>query len=541
MIILLKFLKEIEAPYGKIISLAIVSGFANGFLLALINIGAENISSQSLEERIFVMYLISLVLYIYTLKYAASQAATIFEKGIRQVRVRLANKIRRAEVQFIEKMGHGDLFAKLTEGDDAISLSALLFATTCQSSIVLLFGFFYVAWLSFLSFVVLFVTLGMAVLWYLALEKHIHTELQNATVKRTEFFNMLTQMLDGFKEVKINQRKSDALFREINAIANQYEQLKVRVSIKNVLAMMVGQITLFLLLGLMVFILPSFNFFIQSEIVFKMVAASFFIMAPVGMIVTGLPSLALTNVALGNIYQLETELDAVISEQSQLPVMPLDDFHELRLSAIAFHYLDPTGKPLFSVGPFNLTIPRGELLFMVGGNGSGKSTFLKLLTGLYYPNSGSIYVDEEEIEHIEYQSYRELFAIVFTDFHLFDKFYGLSEIDRKSVRDWLRQMELEHKTKYLDGKFSHLDLSTGQKKRLAFIIAMLEDKLIYVFDELAADQDPQFRKKFYEIILPDLKNQGKTVIVVTHDDKYFPVADRVLKMEYGQLVELTEI
>jgi len=505
------------------------------------NMGAENISAQNLEERIFVMYFISLVLYLYALKYAASQAATIFEKGIRQVRVRLANKIRRAEVQFIEKMGHGDLFAKLTEGDDAISLSALLFVTTCQSSIVLLFGFFYVAWLSVLSFVVLFVTLGIAVLWYLAVEKHIHAELQNATVKRTEFFNMLTQMLNGFKEVKINQRKSDALFREINAIANQYEQLKIRVSIKNVLAMMVGQITLFLLLGLMVFILPSFNFFMQSEVVFKMVAASFFIMGPVGMIVTSLPSLVLTNVALGNIYQLETELDAVISEQSQLPVMPLDNFHELRLSAIAFHYLDPTGKPSFSVGPFNLTIPRGELLFMVGGNGSGKSTFLKLLTGLYYPNSGSIYVDEEEIEHIEYQSYRELFAIVFTDFHLFDKFYGLSEVDRKSVRDWLRQMELEHKTKYLDGKFSHLDLSTGQKKRLAFIIAMLEDKLIYVFDELAADQDPQFRKKFYEIILPNLKNQGKTVIVVTHDDKYFPVADRVLKMEYGQLVELTEI
>jgi putative ATP-binding cassette transporter len=184
-----------------------------------------------------------------------------------------------------------------------------------------------------------------------------------------------------------------------------------------------------------------------------------------------------------------------------------------------------------------LEIKKGEMVFIVGGNGSGKSTFLKMLTGLYYPSAGSVDLNHEPIDRSEYASYRELFSIIFTDFHLFDKLYGLSNIEDKQVKALLRLMQLEKKTQYRENEFTHLDLSTGQKKRLAFIAALLENKPIYILDELAADQDPQFRKYFYEVMLPDLKQQGKTIIAVTHDDHYFHVADRVLKMEYGQLVD----
>jgi len=180
------------------------------------------------------------------------------------------------------------------------------------------------------------------------------------------------------------------------------------------------------------------------------------------------------------------------------------------------------------------------MVFIVGGNGSGKSTLLKLLTGLYYPTDGSVDLNSELIDRTQYASYRELFAIIFTDFHLFDKRYGLSNIDDKQVKELLRLMQLDKKTKYRAGEFTQLDLSTGQKKRLAFVAAILDNKPIYIFDELAADQDPQFRQYFYEVILPDLKLKGKTIIAVTHDDKYFHVADRVLKMEYGQLVNLRD-
>jgi putative ATP-binding cassette transporter len=68
------------------------------------------------------------------------------------------------------------------------------------------------------------------------------------------------------------------------------------------------------------------------------------------------------------------------------------------------------------------------------------------------------------------------------------------------------------------------------------VVALLEDKPVYVLDELAADQDSDFRRRFYEELLPELKALRKTLIVVSHDERYFHVADRVLRMEDGRLV-----
>ena len=76
--------------------------------------------------------------------------------------------------------------------------------------------------------------------------------------------------------------------------------------------------------------------------------------------------------------------------------------------------------------------------------------------------------------------------------------------------------------------------------RKALISALLEDREIYIFDEWAADQDPQFRKRFYEKIIPELKQKGKTIFAVTHDDHYWNLADIVVKMEYGRIVERTD-
>lgn len=197
--------------------------------------------------------------------------------------------------------------------------------------------------------------------------------------------------------------------------------------------------------------------------------------------------------------------------------------------------MDKDGFTLFEVGPLDLNIRQGEVLFIVGGNGSGKSTLLKLLTGLYPPSGGSMTLDGATIGPETYQTYRELFSAIFADFHLFRKLYGLESPDEQKIRELLREMELTRKTRYADRRFSDIDLSSGQRKRLAYIAALLEDKPIYVFDEWAADQDPIFRKYFYNNLIGDLRTMGKTVIAVSHDDRYFNRADRVLKMEEGIL------
>jgi putative ATP-binding cassette transporter len=191
----------------------------------------------------------------------------------------------------------------------------------------------------------------------------------------------------------------------------------------------------------------------------------------------------------------------------------------------------------FSVGPLRLRIERGELLFLVGGNGSGKSTVLKLLTGLYYPHDGRLTVDGQPVDRKTVHDYRELFSAVFGDFHLFDRLYGMEDVPEARVQAILDELELTAKTRFRDGRFTNLNLSTGQRKRLALAVTMLENKEVLVFDEWAADQDPHFRDYFYNVVLKRLQEQGKTIVAVTHDDRYWPVADRVVKMEYGAIVD----
>jgi putative ATP-binding cassette transporter len=247
------------------------------------------------------------------------------------------------------------------------------------------------------------------------------------------------------------------------------------------------------------------------------------------------------NVGLGHVFALEQRLEngatrATGADSSDSDVPDFRGFREIQLDNLAFTYRNEAGTTLFKAGPWNLTIQRGEILFLVGGNGSGKSTALKLISGLYQPDSGSLRVDGVEIVPGSIQAYREMFSAIFTDFHLFERLYGLEHVDGEQVSMLLRYMGLEEKVRFEGGRFSTQDLSTGQRKRLAMVVALLEQREICLFDEWAADQDTAFRDVFYKILLPALKRTGKTVIAVTHDDRYWRCADRCVRLDVGTMV-----
>jgi putative ATP-binding cassette transporter len=274
-------------------------------------------------------------------------------------------------------------------------------------------------------------------------------------------------------------------------------------------------------------------------IVIKLTASILFIIGPLDLLFGSLPLFVKADVAVNNLRALEKQVDTA-SRGAQIgepPERPQISFKQIALRDVYFEYQDIEGTSQFKVGPIDVSLQAGEIIFIVGGNGSGKSTLLKLLTGLYYPLRGHIEVDGEEIDRDLYPDYRELFSIIFTDFHLFDRLYGIKNVDEQKVKSLLKKMGMADKTKFKDGAFTNTNLSTGQRKRLAYVNAIMDDKQIYIFDEVAADQDPEFRKRFYEVLLPELRDQGKTIIAVTHDDKYFSNADRVLRMDEGKLIE----
>ena len=202
---------------------------------------------------------------------------------------------------------------------------------------------------------------------------------------------------------------------------------------------------------------------------------------------------------------------------------------------ITFEYRNANGDLQFTSGPWDLTVNASEILFVTGGNGSGKSTAMKVLCGLYPKSGGEIKVDGERITNRTQSSYSEIFAAIFSDFHLFDQMFGLDDIDPDTVTHWLKRMQLDDKVTYRNGRFSTLDLSTGQRKRLAMITALLEDRDVYIFDEWAADQDSHFRDVFYKELLPDLKAKGKAIIVVSHDDRYWHLCDRRVHFDMGRI------
>ncbi len=201
-------------------------------------------------------------------------------------------------------------------------------------------------------------------------------------------------------------------------------------------------------------------------------------------------------------------------------------------------YRNPDGTPGFTIGPLDLTVGRGDVVFLVGGNGSGKTTLAKLMCGLYLPQSGDVYLGDTRIVPSEVGGYRELFGAVFSDYFLFDGVDGAEDGGQdRDMRTYLRSFDLSDKVSVTAGTYSTTALSQGQRKRLALLTACIENRPILLFDEWAAEQDPAFKRLFYRAIVPSLKSSGRTVIVVTHDDAYLDVADRVVKLEYGQIVE----
>jgi putative ATP-binding cassette transporter len=253
----------------------------------------------------------------------------------------------------------------------------------------------------------------------------------------------------------------------------------------------------------------------------------------------GWPTFAQARIALNNVQTLGLSLTQPAAEpEKTITADRFGTWQQLHFDGVTFRYPSDVDGQAFALGPMNLTLRRGELVFLVGGNGSGKSTLAKVITGLYSPQEGTIRLDGLPIVDGNREWYCEHFSAIFSDFYLFDSLLGLSapDLDARAYR-YLIELELNAKVQVIDGVLSTISLSHGQRKRLALLSAFLEDRPIYIFDEWAADQDPHYREIFYSRLLPDLKARGKTVLVISHDDRYYHLGDRILRLDYGQLVE----
>jgi putative ATP-binding cassette transporter len=536
---LLQFLKkESNKPLLKLFLLTAVSGLSSAGVLAIINLAAKNVSKDSINISYILMFASAVGIFVTSQKYILTSGINVVEDILNNIRLRLSDKIRRTDLLNIEQIGKAEIYNRLTQECTLISQMAPYIITALQSAIMLIFVFGYIAFLSILAAGLLGILILVGILVFHKNNVKVYAELEETNKAEIKYFVLLTDILDGLKEIKLNRKKSNDLYSHFEKISLKLKDLKINTGYKFSENMVFSQAFIYVILGAIVFVLPRLKPAMTDEIV-STTTAMLFAIGPLTSIVSMFPIFGKVNIAIKNIYNLENELDLQVNPNEVQPINGenrFTDFRNIVLNDIYFEYNNGDGGEIFSIGPINLTITRGEVLFIIGGNGCGKTTFLKALTMLYRPKTGNIYVDDKIIDSANYLEYRELYSAIFYDFHLFDKLYGLEKVDPKKINDLLKLMQIQNKTEFRDNGFTKLDLSSGQRKRLALIVTFMEDKPIYIFDEWAADQDPQFKKYFYDELLNKLKAEGKTVIAVSHDDRYFHLADRVIKMDYGKII-----
>lgn len=543
--------KEIKQPLRLYLGIVVMTGIFSAVLVEVINSAAENVVNKETTQIYFLMYILCVALVFSAKKYVFDTSFEIIESMVGHIRKRIGNKIRHTELSTFEKVGTSPFYARLTQDVLDISAIAWYLIASVQSSVIIFFMLIYIAHLSGWAFLMVFLGVCFSIFNYLKNSGEMARNFIKITLKETAFFEKFSHILKGFKEIKINKKKSDAVFKKYAIVTDDRTALRIKMKKLYNISFISSQVFIYIMIATILFIIPHYQD-AHADIIIKITAAILFTIGPVESILDAIPTLAVAENAALNIMNLEKELDEELATNNQRYVtkdtdqQPIVFKKNIQLQGLIYEYEHNDAAHAFSIGPMSLTLNKGEIIFITGGNGSGKSTFLKMFTGLYAPKYGSIYIDRDLkngengtlITTHNYLQYCELFTTIFTDFYLFDKLYGLQDLEAEKVNQLLQELDLsQEKTVFHNGGFTNIKLSSGQKKRLALATCILEDKDIYIFDEVASDLDPEFRDAYYFEILKKLKDLNKTVLVVSHDKTYWHVADRVLTLKGGQFYE----
>ncbi|MGY4490635.1 cyclic peptide export ABC transporter [Pseudomonas sp. TE3610] len=457
---------------------------------------------------------------------------------IARLRVDLGSRILSAPIDQLESYRSHRLTPVLTHDVDTISDFAFVLAPLAVSLSVTLGCLAYLANLSLPMFLttVVAVLIGSAV-QYLARVRGIKGFFE-AREHEDELQKQYRAISEGAKELRINRGRRLRLFEDkLKGTTQRICDIQVRSIKLFVVAKGFGSTLFFIVIGVALgyqTLWPSTDRATLSGFILVLL----YMKGPLEHLIGTLPIVSRAQVAFKRIADLSAQFSSPEPHLMLADTRPVQtSIDSLELRDVRYTYPQQPGTPPFVLGPVNLTVKRGEILFIVGENGCGKTTLIKLLLGLYVPQQGAILLDGQAVTPQTCDDYRQLFTTIFSDYFLFDDLVQADEEIPQDAEQYLQRLEISHKVNIKEGKFSTTDLSTGQRKRLALLQAWTEKRPVLVFDEWAADQDPTFRRIFYNELLPSLKALGKTIIVISHDDRYFDCADHLLKLEAGKVLD----
>lgn len=519
----------------RLILMSVLSGLANVVVIIMVTTAIG--SGTELKYNIF-YYLLALCVYLLGRRYVQISLIRLNRGLVYDLRIQLIEKIFSTSYQKFEKIDRGRIYTTLNDDINTVGESTSTFMMLITSIITACGAFLFLSFIAFwatLLTIFLIVALGTI---YGFVAQRTNKYFEQARDERSVLMRLINGMIDGFKELSIHRSTRLAYKADAAASAANYRNKLTIADTRFVNAFLVGESLLVVLLGVVAFGMPELFPEIKFYTLMSFVIILLYLIGPINGILSSGPSLMQFRVALGRIRGFIKEIPANLDMNE--PAKPLvANLESIKMKGVKFRYKnDEDSNHYFEVGPIDLEARKGEILFIIGGNGSGKTTLAKLLTGLYSPDEGSILVNNKAVDSSHLSEY---YSIVFSPSYLFEKLYNTDTSNKaEAINKYLRVLNLEEKVEIKDNRYSTIDLSGGQRKRLALLQCYLEDSPVYLFDEWAADQDPDYRNFFYRTLLPEMKKQGKIIIAITHDDNYFDVADRILKMKQGKIEIFTK-
>lgn len=528
------FKKSNDRSYFSIIALSSISGLGNALIIFMINEALRK-SSNVFQLELFMCFILGIALYVFGQKIVRTKLIKITNDIVYKLRINLMNKILKGSYEDFEKIENGKIQAAMNNDTETISNFANIIITGITSLITLICCFIYLGIISLYGLLLsVSIILIIASIYFLA-GRSANKLWENTRDIQNIFFSFIDDIIGGFKELSLHKARCEEFKKDMKATCVDYRDKRGKADLSFANVFVIGELLFTLAIGVVAFVFPVVLKTVDTQSLISYIFVLLYMTGPVHVVLDVIPNLIQVKISWKRVNQFINEI-AVIEDNDKEENQKHEEVSKisLELKDVAYEYSNEGGE-IFKVGPINYTYNSGETIFITGGNGSGKSTLAKIITGLYTPKSGEILLNGKKILSKELS---QKYSTVFSDFYLFKKMYGLDHKNKgDDIEKYLVKLQIKDKLEIKKGEFSTIKLSTGQRKRVALMVSYLEDRLIYLFDEWAADQDPEFRKFFYMELLPELKDRGKCVIVITHDDRYFKLADKVIKMEFGNIVD----
>ena len=521
----------LKSQLPQIILMSIISGVANMLVIVLIT---SSIGSDTQWKYLLFYYALTCALYIFGRRFVQASLIKITRTVVCELQIRIIEKLFSTSYQNFEKIDKGKIYTVLNDNVNTIGESTNMLVMLITSTFTAIGAFAYLATIAFWATVLTILLVVTVTFLYYMVSRRTNKFYEEAWNMRNLFMNYINGLVDGFKEISLHRNKKLEYKSDVDKTVSRFKDSMTEANVKFINASMVGESLLVVLLGTVVFAIPKLFPAVYPHTVMSFVIILLYLMKPINELLGSVPVIMQLRIAWKRIQDFLKAIPANL-DLNDIPEPLEPEVKSIRARGVQFRHKNKTDRDAFEIGPIDLEAKRGEIIFIIGANGSGKTTLAKLITGLYAPDAGEMLINNKLVTDARLSEY---FSTVFSPSYLFQKLYNINiELKSGEANRYLKILDLEDKVEISENKYSTIELSGGQRKRLALLQCFLEDSPIYLFDEWAADQDPAYRSFFYRVLLPDMQKMGKIVIAITHDDHYFDVATRIFKMKNGKLEE----